>query len=76
MNEWRIGAKSSLKRFSPHFGPVHSAAASYPARFPLWSLDRVLTSPEIVARDVMVHDSHLARVASDHLPIKATLEIA
>lgn len=76
MNEWRIGAKSSLKRFSPHFGPVHSAAASYPARFPLWSLDRVLTSPEIVARDVMVHDSHLARVASDHLPIKATIEIA
>lgn len=76
MNEWRIGAKSSLKLFSPHFGPVHSAAASYPARYPLWSLDRVLTSPEIVVRDVMVHDSLLARVASDHLPIRATIELA
>ncbi len=76
MNEWRIGANSSLKLFSPHFGPVHSAAASYPARYPVWSLDRVLASPEIVVRDVLVHDSLLARVASDHLPIKAMIELA
>ncbi len=76
MNEWRIGARSSLKLFSPHFGPVHSAAASYPAKYPIWSLDRILASPEIVVRDVLVHDSLLARVASDHLPIKATIELA
>lgn len=76
MNEWRIGPKSSLKMFSPHFSPVHSMAASYPARFPILSLDRVLTSPEIVVREVVVHDSKLARIASDHLPIKAIIEVA
>jgi endonuclease/exonuclease/phosphatase family metal-dependent hydrolase len=76
MNEWRIGAKSSLKLFSPHFGPLHSAAASYPSRYPLLSLDRVMTSREIVVRDVLVHQSALAKVASDHLPIRATVELA
>ena len=75
MNEWRLGRKSALRSFSPHLGPVQSGVASFPAKFPIWSLDRVLASPNVKVRDVEAHYSELSQLASDHLPVKAVLEV-
>lgn len=74
-NEWRLGPRSALLELSPLFGPLHSEVASFPGRFPVLSLDRILTSPPELLKRLEVHDSPLAKVASDHLPVKAELEI-
>jgi endonuclease/exonuclease/phosphatase family metal-dependent hydrolase len=74
-NEWRVGARSSLRGFHPAFGPVDAALPSFPAQFPVLALDRVLASPHHLLKRIEVHDTPLARVASDHLPIKASISV-
>jgi endonuclease/exonuclease/phosphatase family metal-dependent hydrolase len=64
MNEWRLGRKSALRLFSPHLGPIQSGVASFPAKFPIWSLDRVLASPNLKVRDVEAHYSVTTRIGS------------
>lgn len=76
LNEWRVHNRSSLLTLLPHFGPVHAALPSFPSRFPLLALDRILARPHTLISGIEVHDSPLARVASDHLPIKARLNLA
>ena len=39
------------------------------------ALDRIWTHPRAMLRDLSVHRTALSRVASDHLPLVATLEI-
>ena len=39
------------------------------------ALDRILAWPKPLVSEVEVHDSALARVASDHLPLTARLHI-
>lgn len=75
LNEWRLGRRSSLKALEPTFGPLHADVASFPARFPVWSLDRILANPHSLVSKLEVHDTPLARMASDHLPIKASIRI-
>jgi len=75
LNEWRLGGRSSLQALAPKFGPLHADLASFPARFPVWSLDRILASPVGLVSRLEVHDTPLARVASDHLPIKARVRM-
>jgi len=75
MNEWRMSHKSSLTMFSPHLTNVGTAVASFPSRFPIWPLDRVLVSRNVKVLSVEAIDTHLARVASDHLPVKAVIHI-
>ncbi|THK39887.1 endonuclease/exonuclease/phosphatase family protein [Ensifer sp. MPMI2T] len=75
LNEWRMGKRSSLKFLSPTFDPSHATVASFPSRFPLLPLDRVLGNPYHLVTSVAVHDSPLARVASDHLPVKASIDL-
>lgn len=74
-NEWRLGRHSSLQQLQPSFGPLDSAVASFPTRFPVWSLDRVIASPRSLISHIEVHDSPLAQIASDHLPVKASLRL-
>lgn len=74
-NEWRVGRRSSLQGLAPHFGPVQASVPSFPARFPVLALDRIVTYPPELIATVSVHDTPLARVASDHLPIKARIEL-
>ena len=71
LNEWRLGRRSSLRALEPRFGPLHAAVASFPSRFPVWSLDRILANPHSLVSRIEVHDTPLARIASDHLPVKA-----
>lgn len=76
LNEWRVGASSALQGLEPAFGPLHATIPSFPARFPVLPLDRVLARPHHLISHVDVHDTPLARVASDHLPIKAGIRLA
>ncbi|WP_439596808.1 endonuclease/exonuclease/phosphatase family protein [Falsiroseomonas sp.] len=75
LNEWRPGAKSSLRAFEPFFGPVTQGPASFPTRLPVLALDRILGWPRGIVADVTAHDSALARVASDHLPLTASVRL-
>lgn len=48
---------------------------TFPSRLPLLRLDHILIGRGLKAVDTKVHNSQMARVASDHLPLSATLEI-
>jgi endonuclease/exonuclease/phosphatase family metal-dependent hydrolase len=74
-NEWRIGRRSALRLLEPHFGPVDRRVASFPSAFPVLALDRVLVSPNVIVHDLEAHATRLAQIASDHLPVKAVIEI-
>jgi endonuclease/exonuclease/phosphatase family metal-dependent hydrolase len=75
LNEWRLGARSSIRSFDPAFGPLTVALPSFPARFPLFALDRILANPPDLIAGIEVHDTPLARIASDHLPVKARIDL-
>ena len=75
LNEWRLGNKSSLHNFDPHFGPLTADLPTFPSRFPLFALDRILGNPQSLISDIEVHRTPLARIASDHLPIKARIDV-
>jgi endonuclease/exonuclease/phosphatase family metal-dependent hydrolase len=73
-NEWHRGPVSrSLKReFS---SPMRRMRRTHPAVFPLFALDRLYWDVELEGQEFHVHRSRLARVASDHRPIVATLRV-
>jgi endonuclease/exonuclease/phosphatase family metal-dependent hydrolase len=75
-NEWRVQTRSSLLSLLPHFGPIHAVLPSFPSRFPLLALDRILARPPHLISSLSVHQTPLARIASDHLPVKARLNLA
>jgi endonuclease/exonuclease/phosphatase family metal-dependent hydrolase len=76
LNEWNPGERSSLRGLAPLFGAVNGGPASFPARLPVLPLDRIMAWPQPLVSDVEVHDSPLARIASDHLPLTARLHLA
>lgn len=75
LNEWRMGRRSALKTLAPVFNHSFSVVPSFPSRFPVLALDRVMGSPHTMVTAVEVHNTSLARVASDHLPIKAFIDM-
>jgi endonuclease/exonuclease/phosphatase family metal-dependent hydrolase len=74
MNDWR-GASESMRVFHPHYRVI-MPGRSFPAAMPVASLDRIVTSPELVVDVAGVHRSEKARIASDHLPVWAQLSFA
>jgi endonuclease/exonuclease/phosphatase family metal-dependent hydrolase len=48
---------------------------TYPARLPLFALDRIWVQPRTALQHIETHRSPLARLASDHLPLKAQLAV-
>ena len=76
LNEWNPGERSSLRGLAPLFGAVNGGPASFPTRMPVLPLDRILAWPQALVSGVEVHDSPLARIASDHLPLTACLHLA
>ncbi len=74
MNEWRLGNGSALTRFERAFGDLPPARASFPARWPVLALDRIISNRSGIVRDLAVHDSALSRLASDHLPLTALID--
>ena len=74
-NEWRVGGRSALRPFDPHLSDVDMVIASFPSRFPLWPLDRVLTNKHVTVYEMFAVETALSRVASDHLPVKAVIGV-
>ncbi|MFH5925864.1 endonuclease/exonuclease/phosphatase family protein [Roseomonas sp. SXEYE002] len=75
LNEWRPGPRSSLRALETRFGSAHPGPATFPSRLPLLALDRIFCRPRGLIRALEAHDSPLARLASDHLPLKARLDL-
>ena len=48
---------------------------TFPSRFPLLRLDHIFVSKGVAVVDVEVISTSLARIASDHLPLLATIEV-
>ncbi len=71
LNEWRIGRRSGLSGLTSIFGSFESFVPSFPSRYPLLALDRILCAPRQLLKNITVHSTPLSRKASDHLPITA-----
>jgi len=70
-NEWLPGGRP-LRALRKRFG--HSGSPrTFPAWRPIFALDRVWVHPKRMLGGVRAHESALARVASDHLPIVASI---
>ncbi|WP_078680823.1 endonuclease/exonuclease/phosphatase family protein [Bartonella sp. AR 15-3] len=76
LNEWRKGKSSSLNFFFPYFDITFGSVPSFPSPFPFLALDRIFAFPHQLIINVENHYSPLARIASDHLPIKAYLNLS
>jgi endonuclease/exonuclease/phosphatase family metal-dependent hydrolase len=48
---------------------------TWPAHAPVFALDRVWVHPRHALRELVVHRSAKARVASDHLPLVAVIDL-
>ena len=71
-NEWsRFSAVS--RRLRAHFD-VTRQLPTFPSRTPVVGLDRVWVHPRGRLRETRVDASPAARVASDHLPLVATID--
>ena len=73
INEWFLWGRP-LRWLHTRFGRT-PAPLSFPARRPLLALDRIWVEPRSMLRELRAHASPLARVASDHLPLRAALEL-
>lgn len=73
LNEWFLWGRP-MRWLRPHFKRT-PAPPTFPAGWPLFALDRVWVNPRQALRRVAVHASALARIASDHLPLTAVVEL-
>ena len=72
VNEWFLWGRP-LRWMHRHFQRT-PAPATFPAGRPLFALDRIWVEPRRALKKIAVHVSENARMASDHLPIVATLD--
>lgn len=73
MNEWYRGART-LREAHVAFGEP-PAPAGFPSFAPFLALTRIWVRPRPALESIVVHRSALTRQASDHLPLKATLDL-
>jgi endonuclease/exonuclease/phosphatase family metal-dependent hydrolase len=71
LNEWR-GRRGGIRALDRELGHA-PAPRTFPSWCPILPLDRIYAGPPALVRDVIVHRSPLARLASDHLPLRARL---
>lgn len=69
LNEWWRPLRSLVGHHG--FGGDH--IRSFPTQWPILALDHVLVRPAWAVEETHAHDSPLARVASDHLPVRAVV---
>jgi endonuclease/exonuclease/phosphatase family metal-dependent hydrolase len=74
INEWFLPGRP-LRWLHARFGYT-PAPRTFPARFPLLSLDRIWAHPSRVLQNVRVANEGEARIASDHLPVMGELDLA
>ncbi|SCZ55600.1 endonuclease/exonuclease/phosphatase family protein [Thiohalomonas denitrificans] len=73
INEWFSWGRP-LRWLHGHFGRPPSPA-TFPSGFPVLALDRIWFRPRECLDTITPHRSPLARVASDHLPLLATVTL-
>lgn len=73
INEWLSWGRA-LRWLHENF-QQSPAFATYPVCCPFFSLDRIWVCPRNLLESMETHDTPVARVASDHLPLKAIIEI-
>lgn len=73
INEWFPGSRP-LRWLHGRLGRA-PARRTFPSFLPVLALDRIWVWPRMALKRVQVHDSPSARVASDHLPIKASIDV-
>lgn len=73
LNEWSVRG-GALRGFGDGW-EVLRCGRSFPSRRPLAPLDRIVHSAHWRCEGTGVHHSALAAVASDHLPVRATLSL-
>lgn len=74
LNEWR--AEGGCIRDFAHCYHVVPSGPSFHARRPVARLDRIIIGPGLMVEASGVHHSHVASLASDHLPVWAKLRPA
>lgn len=74
LNEWYLWGRP-LRWLHSHFREMPAAPRTFPARRPVFALDRIWASPAGSLRALARHASPLARVASDHLPLVAEIVV-
>jgi len=74
INEWFMWGRP-LRRLQRHFNTTDSPPRTFPARFPLFALDRIWVEPGTHLEQLSVVDTPLTRQASDHLPLTALLRL-
>ncbi len=75
MNAWR--KCRATRQLNLEFGPVYDQRAwplSFPSARPMLALDRIYVRGALI-RSLSAHDSTAARIASDHLPVVAVVEV-
>jgi endonuclease/exonuclease/phosphatase family metal-dependent hydrolase len=73
-NEWFPWARSR-RRLRRRFGRIPTPA-TFPSRWPLFALDHVYAEPESALVTLEPVRTPLSRVASDHLPLRASISLA
>lgn len=72
VNEWFVWGRC-LRWLVSHFEAVPTVR-TFPSRWPLFALDRIWISPRHRLLRIEVHDTPLAKKASDHLPLIAHID--
>ncbi|PKM37284.1 MAG: endonuclease [Gammaproteobacteria bacterium HGW-Gammaproteobacteria-10] len=72
-NEWLLWGRS-MRWLKRRFDKM-PGLATFPAHRPILSLDRILVDPREYMISLNVHVSELSKIASDHLPLVAEIEI-
>jgi endonuclease/exonuclease/phosphatase family metal-dependent hydrolase len=71
-NEWWVPSRL-LAKLHRHFGYAR-AVRTFPSPVPLLALDRIWAKPASALTSLRAHRSRRARIASDHLPLRAVIE--
>jgi endonuclease/exonuclease/phosphatase family metal-dependent hydrolase len=74
INEWRHWGFATYS-LDAYFGRLPSPR-SFPSFFPVFSLDRIWVTPTTALQEIRIANNGLARVASDHLPVVATVNLS
>lgn len=74
LNEWYLWGRP-LRWLHEHFREIPAAPPTFPARRPLFALDRIWVSPSGSVRRLARHSTPLSRIASDHLPLTADIVV-
>jgi endonuclease/exonuclease/phosphatase family metal-dependent hydrolase len=72
-NEWKSFGLGSVRAINRLLGKF-AAPATFPSWLPLLSLDRVWIHPKKLKKKIEAVNSQICRKASDHLPLKATIQ--